>query len=194
MTRKRLVTAIIVLAGALVMSRIIAASEINRWTIFAFDLFFFLLAFSTLSRKRPALTISRETGRLIFGLLFFTLAYALSFLTQLVATQAESAPRAEALWILISRSFTAFGYAWLVLILVRLGGTELLRKRRLIVGVIVAALILSLLDASPFLIASLALFMVLFVLPYNWERKADLLVPSNDPSVEGSLCTAFMQA
>ncbi len=168
MKRKRLLTIGIVLIGALVLSQVVSASSLTHLTLIIFDVFFFALAFVTLGKRRPAPTIGREVIRLGISVVLLLIAATFGFVTEFLANAASASPRAYVLWILISRSFPAYGYSWMLLILIRLGGDEWNHRRRRVVAGVSIAFFLILIQGPVTLMSIAAIFLVLAVAPFGW--------------------------
>lgn len=172
MSRRRLVTAVVVFLGALFMLQLFRRPVPTFAEQFLFDLFVSVLAVVVLARVRPARTLDGEIGRLLIGALLLPLS--LVFLRAGILGIRVIAPEGELLrWEMIGRVLPAFALAWSFWAVVRIGGEWWLRRSRRVVIGAALALVALLLRSETFLEWVAVAYAILFVIPTGRLEELD---------------------
>jgi serine phosphatase RsbU (regulator of sigma subunit) len=161
-------------AGVLV-SAFLALSVFNtlyrvHLVSFLFDVAILSISIFLIGKIPPAKNIKREIGRLVLGAIFFLIlsipsSIAFEFLYEpLINSYNEG-------WLLLLRIPIAFSIAWSIWPIIRIGGPELLKRRRRIVISIILTLFVAYFSMPGFTVLIVGLYVALAAFPSKWIEQ-----------------------
>ncbi len=172
MNRKRILTAVAVLLGALLATQIFPASKLTPIVLVLVDLFYFSLAVTILLRIRPVETLEKGVRFLVLSVLYYLLAFLVQWgMVALIGFGLKSwQSYLESIWIIL-QFLPTFALVWICLIAFHLGGENWLRYRRRIIIAIVLTAFLILIQAGNWLVFLAGVYVVLWVAPLGWTES-----------------------